>query len=260
VGSALPVIIIGVMGHRDVDEAHIASAAQSIHDLLHELQEITCGRARLIAASALAAGADQLFAREALSHGLDVIVPLPMMREEYRSTLADPNAVAVFDTLARQAQCFYVADWKEAPPLRTDLPAADAPYRRLGDVLDSTCAVLVAVWDGTFTGAVGGTGDTVARRLARDRPPAPIFWIPVSRRSGSHTRGSTNSRPGFIGAGPVPGELSQVAAADVHRMLRRACDNADSPADDESLKALRTRMGRAADLTHWLLRSDSRSV
>jgi hypothetical protein len=255
--APLPPLIVGVSGHRDADMAEAVSARRSIRDLLRGLQETISGRARLIAASALAAGADQLFALEALQIGITVIAPLPLAPDEYRATFSDPRSVAEFDALAGRVTCFCLADWQDSPPLRRDLPPVDAAFQRLGDTLDATCTVLAALWDGAFNDSPGGTGDTVARRLARDPLPAPIFWIPTSRSLAGHAR-RRSEQPFFIGPARPTGELCPVPAAQVHRLVRRACDGArsdeaDSPADLPALDALRMRLRRGADLDRWLM-------
>jgi hypothetical protein len=254
VTSSPPPIIVGVCGHRDLDEAQAAGARRSIGELLRGLQEALAGRARLIAASALAAGADQLFAQQALQIGLAVIAPLPLTPAAYRETFTDARAAAEFDALARKVTCFSVAEWPHSAPLRTDLPAVDAAFQRLGDTLDAASAVLVALWDGAFNDSPGGTGDTVGRRLERDPLSAPIFWIPASRAAAGRAHGVTAKPPGFIRPAHAHGELAPVRPAEIHRLLRLACDGADSPADRPALDALRQRLLRAADLDRWLMR------
>jgi hypothetical protein len=263
--APLPPLIVGVSGHRDADAAEAVSARRSIRDLLRALQETVSGRARLIAASALAAGADQLFALEALQIGVAVIAPLPMAPAEYRSTFADPRSVAEFDALAGRVTCFCVADWPDSPPLRTDLPPVDAAFQRLGDTLDATCSVLAALWDGAFNDSPGGTGDTVGRRLARDTLPAPLYWIPTSRRFPGNAR-RRSDEPFFVGPRGPTGELSMMPTAQIHRLIRRACDgarsdhpdsnDADSPADLATLHALRKRLVQGAGLNFWLANRD----
>jgi len=255
VNSALPVLMVGVTGHRDVRDADVPGAMGSIRTLLQELQDVTSERARLIAASPLAGGADQLFALEAQRTGVELIAPLPKMRDAYRATLGDRESERLFDALLAEHRSFYVGDWKESPSLRKDLPTAEGAYERLGDMLDSTCAVLVAVWDGVLGGAPGGTGDTVARRLARDPSPAPTFWVPLSRRSPAQSHPRTRMRPGFIRSGPRPEELTGISAEDIYRRLRLACASTVRPADEPGIHAIRNRLGRAAELMKWLLHS-----
>lgn len=146
--------VVGVTGHRSLrDEAGVVRA---LHD------QLAATDAPLVGVSALAAGADQLFARAVLDAGgtLEVIVP----GANYRASLSS-QARAGFDELTDAAAIVTTLDHKTV-----DRHAyLDAGLR----ILDR-CDVLFAVWDGEQSRGVGGTADMVLRARQRGVPVVVI--------------------------------------------------------------------------------------
>lgn len=150
---------IGVVGHRNLDEraqAFTASICASVLD----------ARPRC-ALSALAVGADTLFAQAALRR--DVTLHAFRPHDDYASDFADSSAaLAEYRRLSAAAT------------RATHLPfggRSDAAYRAAMRAIVDLSDVLVAVWDGHDSDAVGGTADTV--RYARARGRRMIVVDPV---------------------------------------------------------------------------------
>jgi hypothetical protein len=138
--------------------------------------------------SALADGADQLFAQQVLALqerlGADRVrlrVPLPLPEAAYIDSQEQPGSTAFRDSfLALRARA------QEVFEVPADGGASDgaAPYVRLADYVAANADLLVALWDGD-TGAArqpGGTFDVVMRYLAT--PGHAVLHVPV-RRAGS---------------------------------------------------------------------------
>jgi hypothetical protein len=141
------VTVVGITGHRALlDEPRVVAA---LTDLLKKVEP------PLVGVSAVAAGADQLFARAVLALGgsLEVIVP----GADYRDTL--PESVrAEFDRLVDEA----------AVVTTLDIARVDgAAYLAAGLEMLDRCDVLIAVWDGQPSRGAGGTADMVRRARAR---------------------------------------------------------------------------------------------
>jgi hypothetical protein len=158
----------------------------------------------------LADGADQLFAREALARGWELVAPLPMGKALNCAVNAAPgsssDAQALMDggapadpVVAARAQAIFalygatrlfelaeVDDAMAAGFLQTlDAPndrdahdafAADLSVRvaMAAQLVIEQSDNIIAVWDGRRTSRVGGTGHTVARALTLG---APVIWI-----------------------------------------------------------------------------------
>lgn len=151
---------VGVTGHlalRDPDAVREAIRAV--------LSEVRAKHPDTIACSALAPGADTLFAEAALELGmpLEVVVPfsgypLDLSGEERRR----------FDALLARAT---------VTELHLDGPSG-AAYVAAGMWVIERSQLLVAVWDGDEAQGMGGTAEIVAR--ARDAQ-IPVRHVPATR-------------------------------------------------------------------------------
>lgn len=145
---------LGIVGHRVLDPVAREFLASACSALIADAQRVSA----VAAVSALAEGADTLFAEAALSAGATLEVVRPYQR-----------FVDEFDTSERRRRYRTLV---EAASEETELPfsvrstcAYAAAMRRVTDV----CDVLVAAWDGTPPRGTGGTADTVryARSIGR---------------------------------------------------------------------------------------------
>jgi hypothetical protein len=148
---------IGATGHQELP-------AEALTELTEGVRAVMKGCAQpLEAVSALAAGADQLIAREALRCGatLRAIVP----SEGYEVTFS-PNDRSAYEWLLEKAD----------DVTRLDFPSpTEEAFWAAGKAVVDQCDVLIAVWDGEPARGLGGTGDVVtyARELGRD---VRIIW------------------------------------------------------------------------------------
>ncbi len=186
------------------------------------------GATPMIVLSALAEGADQLVAQIAYDRGLPVIAPLPLPVKEYRRDFElqaiERDAAGKFDDWIRRA-----ADEGQnggpAPRVRTqfvgfatdnmteqvntpenvrdfDKLPRDLQYRHAGQFIARHCDVLIALWDGEPSDAIGGTAEIVsfkrnipleasgAARACLDAPEmGPVIHIVTPRvnRTGAAT-------------------------------------------------------------------------
>lgn len=148
---------VGITGHQKIPEIAESYARKGIRKLLEELSGPLTGL------SSLAAGADQVFAREILDHNGQLWVVVPS--RSYQSTLTGDDLAAYQELLARAASV------TELDFSRPGEPAYDAAGRWIVE----NCDELVAVWDGQPARGLGGTGDVVAyaREVGR---VVHIFW------------------------------------------------------------------------------------
>jgi hypothetical protein len=145
---------LGIVGHRLLDpEAHefVAFACSA---LIADAQRAT----KVAAVSALAEGADTLFAEAALSAGatLEVVRPYEGFDREFPTAERRRHYRALVDAASQETRL---------PFGSRSTRAYEEAMRRVTDV----CDVLVAAWDGTPPRGTGGTADTVryARSIGR---------------------------------------------------------------------------------------------
>jgi hypothetical protein len=148
-----PVLRVGVTGHRHLGDD--PGVAWFVHArcalLLDRLQGLArLAHRRVCAYSALAIGADQLFAQAALGLGIPLVGVIPF--EDY--PLDFPGADR--DTYeALLARCVKV---QQLPNKRR----SEKAYFDAGKWVANQVEYLVAVWNGLPAAGLGGTGDVVA--------------------------------------------------------------------------------------------------
>ena len=150
---------IAITGHRGLPDATGHLVDQAIRD---HLARCTAGD-RLIGVSALADGADQIFARAVLDAGgqLEVVVAA----SRYRDGLPE-SAHDTYDALLSAAAAVHRLGYAES--------TEDAHMAASRAMLDRA-EHLFAVWDGKPARGYGGTADVVAE--ARQRAiPVTVIW------------------------------------------------------------------------------------
>jgi len=155
-------IRIGITGH----QALPASAVPTIESAFRSMLD---AEATGTVISCLAAGADQLLATLAVSHGfgLEAVVPC----RDYESSFA-PEQLPSYRMLLDAAESVLTLGFPE--------PSEDA-YLAAGKEIVERCDVLAAVWDGLPAKGKGGTGDVVEFARACGRPVRVIWPAGVSR-------------------------------------------------------------------------------
>jgi hypothetical protein len=145
---------LGIVGHRELDPAACEFVAAACSALIAEAQCVT----KVAAVSALAEGADTLFAEAALSAGatLEVVRPYEGFDGEFTTAERRRRYRALVEAASEETRL---------PFNSRSTRAYAAAMRRVTDV----CDVLVAAWDGTPPRGTGGTADTVryAEKIGR---------------------------------------------------------------------------------------------
>ena len=173
---------VGVTGHRP---NRMAIGVPRIEARLNGLLRVL-GRAardrrrgRPVAVSALAEGADRLFASAALALGYDLHAVLPFATAEYETTFGDRSDTPAYHALLARATM--------TRTLPGQLNATKAAYEAVGRATVDASDVMIAVWDGKPAAGRGGTPEIIDYALscnvpvlwidaARDRPPRLLCW------------------------------------------------------------------------------------
>lgn len=149
--------VIGITGHRGL-------SAPSADLVRRALREALAGYGSTITGvTALADGADQLFARAVLDQGGQIEVIVPAAR--YRDGLP-AESHPEYDDLIAHALTVHPLDFTESTP---------ESHMAASELMIAMVSELFAVWDGQPARSYGGTADVVTR--ARDRgAPVRVIW------------------------------------------------------------------------------------
>ena len=165
-GARSPTFTVAITGHRPNRLGiGVARVARRLELALTALRAGSSGHRR-VAVSALAEGADRLFAEAALTLGYELHALLPFESADYEVTFADPGTTATYRALRARA-----ATVRELPGALADSKAA---YEAVGRATVDACDVLIAVWDGKPAAGRGGTPEIIDYALAGDRP---VIWV-----------------------------------------------------------------------------------
>ncbi|NNM52196.1 MAG: hypothetical protein HKM02_08215 [Pseudomonadales bacterium] len=156
-------ITLAITGHRDPADSKLISA--TISEAI-DIIEKNFPNTPLQALSALAEGADRLFAQVALDRGIPLDVILPMPRELYRDDF--PDSLDEFDGLiskARHVGTLPFVSGNNPQKIASPGDARNLQYALVGWHLVNHAQILVAAWDGTPARGMGGTAQVVNARL-----------------------------------------------------------------------------------------------
>ena len=135
--------IVGATGHQQLP-------ADAIPYLVDQVRRtVRAYEPPLSVACSLAAGADQLIAREALQCGGRLLVIVPA--RGYESTFSHKE-LRSYENLMAQADDVTRLDFSDP---------SERAYWAAGQAVVDLCDVLVAIWDGQPARGLGGTGDVV---------------------------------------------------------------------------------------------------
>ena len=167
-------LVIGATGHRDLRDDDIETlereVAKAIKRLKHEYLNDD-PETPIIVLSSIAEGADRLIARVAMDLGAKLIAPLPMEADQYRRDFIPglkPDAAIEFDRLKERALAAPVmrfAEDNDSENVHEDGRRA-RQYREVGLYIVRHCHVLIALWNGEESEAVGGTAEVVRFKRA----------------------------------------------------------------------------------------------
>jgi hypothetical protein len=162
-------LTVGITGHRP-NRIHIGEArvARRLHDVLAALKRRSDG-AHCVAISALAEGADRLFAEAALDLGYRLEALLPFASRDYETTFSDDATLWNYRTLVLRA-----AHVAELPGSLSDTKAA---YEAVGHAVVDRSSVTIAVWDGKPAAGRGGTPEMIEHALVHLKS---VIWIDAS--------------------------------------------------------------------------------
>ncbi|MGH3826424.1 MAG: hypothetical protein ACRDQX_04510 [Pseudonocardiaceae bacterium] len=150
-------MFIGITGHRGLPPHSAQLIDTALRAALAEYGDCVTG------VTALADGADQLFARAVLDQGgqIEAIVPAAHYRDGLRR-----QSRAEYDDLIGQATTVHRLDYTESTP---------EAHMAASELMISMVSELLAVWDHQPARGYGGTADVVTRAHDRGRR-VRVIW------------------------------------------------------------------------------------
>jgi hypothetical protein len=148
---------IGIVGHRYLANSEtIAFVTEQSLAVLRQAQKT---HPDVVALSAIAEGADTLFAEAALLLGIPLEIVRPF--EDYASDFETHFVRTRYETLRAAARCEEILTRRER---------SDAAYEAAMNWVVMRSDLLVVAWDGRPAEGAGGTGDAVKRAAQLNKP------------------------------------------------------------------------------------------
>lgn len=149
-GSIRLPLRVGATGHRALEETVERWVTRELDALFSYLARLPSHDQVPRAVSSLAVGADQLFAKAALSHGvsLDVVLPFARFVEDFPE---GPERDA-YEHLLSAAESTTCLPWNGR---------SNGAYLAGGLWVVDHCDILIAIWNGEKAAGIGGAGDVV---------------------------------------------------------------------------------------------------
>lgn len=212
----MPALIVGVTGHRDLRPRELPQLRAEVRRFFEGLRR-DFPDLPLSLLSPLAEGADQLVTGIALEMGIRVMAVLPVPVAAYRDDFGSAGALAEFDRQLAASEALEIgaANAGNIAAAMRDGPERDQQYALAGMFTSSHCHILLALWDGSVNGHLGGTAQVVEYHLHGSMPGALerrhagaaalgldeetlVYHIPAGRQGGP---GDLSGRGGWISSG-----------------------------------------------------------
>lgn len=164
-------IVIAETGHRDLQAAELEPLRRRVGEFLRGLMQ-RHPHLPLVLLTSLAEGAGRLVAHEARRLGLRLVVVLPVPAHLYQDDFSSEASRREFASLCDGAEVFELplAPGNALADIARPGPARDRQYAQLGVFLSSHCQILLALWDGRPSRALGGTAQVVEFHLTGVMP------------------------------------------------------------------------------------------
>jgi len=162
-------LTIGITGHRDLVEEEVPALKEAVRDFFLQMRR-DYPDLDLQLITPLAEGSDRLVTDVALELGIDLIVPLPMPQAEYEKDFSSPEAIEAFRSSLKKARIIHLRSLSVAGSRPATAADHDRQYAQLGIFISNHSQVLLALWDGKPSGAIGGTASVVNYHLTAIMP------------------------------------------------------------------------------------------
>jgi len=177
-------IMLGVTGHRNVVKSQYPEIKDLVTRFIKErvFEKYPSSPVKLL--TPLADGADRLVAEIAIECGIPIIVPLPMPADVYLTTFAGADgspereeSAAQFNRLLAAAESSFVLPLVEGVSEQGLLESGEqreSQYALVGAYMAKHSHILIALYDGLPSEAIGGTAQVVRYRESGEMNGLPL--------------------------------------------------------------------------------------
>ena len=162
-------LTIGVTGHRDLIEEEIPALKKTVREFFLKLRRDFPGL-DLQLITPLAEGSDRLVTDVALELDIDLIVPLPMPQTDYEKDFSSPESIEAFRSSLKKARIIHLRTLPDTSGRPVTEEERARQYAQLGIFISNHSQILLALWDGKPSTAVGGTASVVNYHLTAVMP------------------------------------------------------------------------------------------
>jgi hypothetical protein len=172
--------VFGVSGHRDLVRTDLPELRKQLQTVFSHFRS-AYPNASFELLSPLAEGADRVAVEVALTSGIKLAVPMPMVQADYERDFTTAESLSEFRRLLATAKSQW--ELREDQPnqsLLSDSNRRTQRYAAVGDFIARTSHVLILLWDGRDNQKVGGTAWVKKRRE---------HWVRVGEEKGTSPDG-----------------------------------------------------------------------
>jgi hypothetical protein len=168
--------VFGVSGHRDLVRTDLPELRKQLQTVFSHFRS-AYPNASFELLSPLAEGADRVAVEVALTSGIKLAVPMPMVQADYERDFTTAESLSEFRRLLATAKSQW--ELREDQPNQASLSDSDRRtqrYAAVGDFIARASHVLILLWDGRDNQKVGGTAWVKKRRE---------HWVRLAEMEGS---------------------------------------------------------------------------
>ena len=157
-------LIVGLIGHRKIRPSEL-ERVQREFDLAIERLLSKFKYTELVILTSLADGADRVAHSSQHRDRLKIVGVLPFGIDDYRRDFTSIESQRDFDSIVNQCDEIVINGSSYSPSDLIHPEMRARAYAETAEWLTENSKVLIAIWDGNFTGKVGGTGETIRKSM-----------------------------------------------------------------------------------------------
>ena len=196
-------LVIGLIGHRNIEPEELKRVQEEFDDSIGGLLS-KYRNTEVLVLTSLADGADRLAHSSRHRDRMKIVGVLPFTLDEYRKDFESTDSINAFESILSKCDQIVIrgSQYSSSELARSEIRAK--AYGETAEWLVGNSKILYAVWDGNFTGKVGGTGETIRKSIST-LPNGCFIHIPASN-AGSHVDNSCSCN-GHASSGQISDPL-----------------------------------------------------
>ncbi|MGI9238377.1 MAG: hypothetical protein ACR2QZ_13325 [Woeseiaceae bacterium] len=164
-------LVVAVTAHRNLVDGEIPQIVGAIRKFFEELST-KFPATPITLLSPLAEGGGRLAAKVAIEMNLRLLIPLPLPVDLYKADFQNAASVEEFESLCQQGTVIEMPLFNGNTKEGIEVPGLQRNYQyaQAGIFLSSYSHILLAIWDGKPSAALGGTAQVVDFHLTNMMP------------------------------------------------------------------------------------------